>query len=88
MALQKTTPPVTIPDVKAALSMAQVLRHYHLKPDRTLKLCCPFHEDRTPSMQVYYKTHTAYCFSGNCPTHGRSLDVIELIRKADGCSKH
>ena len=43
---------MTIPEIKAALPLAQVLRHYHLKPDRTLKLCCPFHEDRTPSMQV------------------------------------
>ena len=32
--------------------MAAVLSHYHLKPDKKLRLCCPFHEDRTPSMQV------------------------------------
>ena len=70
---------LTILDVKAALSMAQVLRHYHLKPDKKHRLSCPFHEDRMPSMQVYHKTHTAYCFSGNCPTHGRSLDVIDFV---------
>ncbi|WP_410470252.1 CHC2 zinc finger domain-containing protein [Chryseobacterium sp. FH2] len=37
-------------------------------------MCCPFHEDKTPSMQVYYKTQTAYCFSSNCKTHGKSMD--------------
>ena len=79
---------MTIPDLKAALTMAQVLHHYHLKPDKKLRLSCPFHEDKTPSMQVYYKTHTAYCFSGNCPTHGKSLDVIDFVMHKEGCSKH
>ena len=77
-----------IPQIKAALPMAQVLSHYHLKPDKKLRLSCPFHEDKTPSMQVYYKTHTAYCFSGNCPTHGRSLDVIDFVMQKEGCTKH
>jgi len=70
---------MTIPDIKARLSMANVLAHYHLKPDKKLRLACPFHEDKTPSMQVYYKTQTAYCFSGNCSTHGKSLDVIDFV---------
>jgi len=39
-------------------------------------------------MQVYYKTHTAYCFSSNCPTHGRSLDVIDFIMYHEKCTKH
>ncbi len=77
-----------ISDIKAALPLAQVLGHYHLKPDKKLRLACPFHEDTTPSMQVYYKTHTAYCFSGNCPTHGRSLDVIDFVMHKEGCTKH
>lgn len=78
---------MTIPQIKAALPMAAVLRHYHLKPDKKLRLSCPFHEDRTPSMQVYYKTQTAYCFSGNCPTHGRSLDVIDFVMHKEGNNK-
>jgi len=68
--------------------MANVLAHYHLKPDKKLRLSCPFHEDKTPSMQVYYKTQTAYCFSGNCPTHGKSLDVIDFVMHKEGCTKH
>ena len=79
---------MTIPQIKAALPMARVLAHYHLKPDKKLRLACPFHEDRTPSMQVYYKTHTAYCFSGNCPTHGKSLDVIDFVMHKESCTKH
>lgn len=77
-----------IQDIKQRLSMATILQHYGLKPDKHMRLCCPFHEDKTPSMQVYYKTHTAYCFSSNCPTHGKSLDVIDFIMHREKCTKH
>ena len=49
---------------------------------------CPFHEDKTPNVQVYYKTHTAYRFSPNCSTHGKSLDVIDFIKYQEKCNKH
>jgi len=52
-----------IEEIKARLTLSEVLKHYGLKPDKNLRLLCPFHEDKKPSMQVYYKTHTAYCFS-------------------------
>ncbi|BDD05642.1 toprim domain-containing protein [Aureibacter tunicatorum] len=39
-------------------------------------------------MQVYYKTQTAYCFSANCATHGKSLDVIDFIMHKENISKH
>jgi DNA primase len=68
-----------IAEIKQKLTLAHVLHHYGLKPDKSLRLNCPFHEDKTPSLQVYYKTHTAYCFSANCQTHGKSLDVIDFI---------
>jgi DNA primase len=77
-----------IAEIKQRLTIAQVLSRYNLKPDKRLRLCCPFHEDKTPSMQVYYKTHTAYCFSSNCPTHGKSLDVIDFIMYQEKCTKH
>ncbi|MBA9077101.1 toprim domain-containing protein [Rufibacter quisquiliarum] len=77
-----------ITDIKAQLTLAQVLNHYGLKPDKHQRLRCPFHEDRTPSLQLYYKTHTAYCFSSNCKTHGKSLDVIDFILHKEGCTKH
>jgi len=77
-----------ITEIKARLTLATVLQHYGLKPDKNLRLHCPFHDDRTPSMQIYYKTHTAYCFSSNCKTHGKSLDVIDFIMHKENCSKH
>jgi len=76
-----------ITEIKQQLTLAQVLHYYHLKPNKQLQLNCPFHNDKTPSMQVYYKTHTAYCFSSNCKTHGKSLDVIDFILHKESCTK-
>ena len=77
-----------ISEIKSLLTLSAVLHHYGLKPDKNARLHCPFHDDRTPSMQVYYKTHTAYCFSGSCPTHGKSMDVIDFIMYKENISKH
>jgi DNA primase len=79
---------VEIQDIKKQLSLSEVVRHYGLKADKQNRLCCPFHADRTPSLQLYYKTHTAYCFSSNCPTHGKSMDVIDFIMYYEKCTKH
>jgi len=61
------------------------LAHYGLKPDKNGMLCCPFHDDKTPSMQIYPKTNTFCCFSTNC-TAGTG-DVIDLIQLKEKCSK-
>ena len=73
---------------QTAAPLAQVLDHYGLKPDKNHRLNCPFHNDKTPSLQVYYKTQSCYCFSTNCPTNGKSLDVIDFVMHKEGCSKH
>lgn len=77
-----------IAEIKQQLTLSQVLQHYGLKPDKHARLHCPFHDDSTPSLQVYYKTHTAYCFSSNCKTHGKALDVIDFVMYKENCSKH
>ena len=77
-----------IAQIKQKLTLNQVLTHYNLTPDRNSRLHCPFHTDKTPSLQLYPKTNTAYCFSTNCPTHGHSLDVIDFILHKEKCNKH
>ncbi|QTY26816.1 RHS repeat domain-containing protein [Flavobacterium sp. CS20] len=74
-----------IHEIKSQLTLAQVLHYYHLKPDKHLRLNCPFHEDKTPSFQVYYKTQTAYCFSSNGKTHSKSF--IDFIMYKENQSK-
>lgn len=77
-----------IQEIKERLPLAQVLDHYDLKPDKQLRLHCPFHDDKTPSLQVYYKTQTCYCFSTNCSTGGKAMDVIDFIMNMDKSNKH
>ena len=77
-----------ISQIKSKLTLSTVLHYYGLKADKTNKMCCPFHEDKTPSLQVYYKTQTCYCFSSNCKTHGKSMDVIDFILYKENCTKH
>ena len=76
-----------ISEIKEKLTMSNVLHYYGLKTDKQSRINCPFHEDKTPSMQVYYKTQTAYCFSGNCKTHGKSMDVIDFILHKENATK-
>ena len=75
-----------IPDIKRWLPISQVLQHYGLQTDKHDRLCCPFHPDKTPSLQVYPKTNTWCCFSSNCTAGtGDQIQFIELMEK---CTKH
>lgn len=76
-----------ISEIKQSLTMANVLHYYGLRTDKQSRLNCPFHEDKTPSFQVYYKTQTAYCFSSNCKTHGKSMDVIDFVMHKENGTK-
>jgi DNA primase catalytic core len=75
-----------IKDIKAKLSILEVLQHYGLRPDKNDRLKCPFHPDKTPSLQVYPKTNTYCCFSSNC--NAGTGDAIQFIELYEKCSKH
>lgn len=74
--------------IKQQLTLSDLIKHYGLKADKQNRLRCPFHNDKTPSLQLYYKTQTAFCFSTNCTTHGKSIDVIDFVMYYEKCSKH
>ena len=68
-----------IREIKSQLSILEVLAHYGFKPDKNDRLKCPFHPDKTPSLQVYPKTNTYCCFSSNCQAGtGDAIQFIEL----------
>ena len=77
-----------IKDIKSQLSILKVLSTYSLPPDRNKRIRCPFHDDKTPSMQVYPETNTVYCFSSNCKLHGKAIDQIDFIMHKENCTKH
>jgi len=72
-------------EIKQQLTIEAVLTHYGLKPDRNNMLHCPFHDDKTPSLQIYPNTNTFCCFSSKC--NAGTGDVIELIRLMEKTDK-
>lgn len=74
-----------IAEIKQQLSIGQVLDHYNLSADKNSMLRCPFHDDKTPSLQIYPQTNTFCCFSSNCKAG--TGDVIEFIRLMEKSTK-
>ena len=72
-----------IPDIKQNLSILEVLQHYSLKPNKNNLLLCPFHEDKTSSLQLYPNTNTYHCFG--C---GKTGNVIQFIQDFEKIDKH
>jgi DNA primase len=75
-----------IKDIKSRLSILDVLAHYGHKPNNQNMLCCPFHPDKTPSLQIYPQTNTYCCFSSNC--NAGTGDAIQFIQLKENCNKH
>lgn len=63
--------------VKAAVMPHMAAKRYGLQVRRTNMICCPFHNDRRPSMKL--NEDYFYCFG--CGAHG---DLIELTAKLLG----
>ena len=57
--------------VKGSLSTRQVAEYYGLKVNRNGMACCPFHNDRHPSMKV---DDRYYCFG--CGEKGDTVDFV------------
>lgn len=60
--------------VKSAVTVKQAAEHYGCKVNRGDMICCPFHDDRHPSMKLNERYF--YCFS--C---GATGDVIDLVAR-------
>ena len=58
--------------VKASVSVREAAERYGLKVGRNAMTCCPFHDDRHPSMKLNQDFY--YCFG--C---GATGDVIDLV---------
>jgi hypothetical protein len=52
---------MSIEEIKSRLTIAEVLQHYHLKLDKNNMLLCPFHEDKTASLQVSFERNNNKC---------------------------
>ncbi len=60
--------------IKDSLTMREVLERYGYQADRKGFMCCPFHNEKTPSMRIYDKDF--HCFG--CGEHG---DIVSFVQK-------
>lgn len=64
--------------IKQSLSMREVVERYGIRIDRKGFCCCPFHNEKTPSMKIY--KDSSYCFG--C---GRSDDIFSFVMGMEHC---
>ena len=61
-------------DIKEHVSARQVAEHYGLKVGRNGMACCPFHDDKHPSMKI---DTGYYCFG--CGAHGDAVGYVAQL---------
>ena len=67
--------------IKMAVSVKEAAEYYGLEVNRGNMVCCPFHNDCTPSMKL--NEDYFYCFG--C---GASGDVIDLVARLFNLSSY
>ncbi|HEX8607752.1 MAG TPA: toprim domain-containing protein [Pedobacter sp.] len=75
-----------IAELKTRLSILEVASHLGIKPDKTGKALCPFHDDKNPSLQLSKEKNIATCFSSACDAG--TMDIIKLTEKALKLTTH
>ena len=66
--------------IKAAISVKQAAERYGLKASRNGMACCPFHNDRHPSL----KLNEAYFFCFGCGAKGDVIDFVARLFDLSG----
>ena len=61
--------------IKAAISVKQAAEHYGLKVSHNGMACCPFHNDRHPSL----KLNEDYFFCFGCGAKGDVIALVEML---------
>ena len=76
-------------EIKSRLAMPEVARFYGLEMNRAGMACCPFHDDKTPSLKVY--DDHFYCFgcgaTGDCTGFVAKLFGLRQIDAAKKISE-
>ncbi|UZO80656.1 CHC2 zinc finger domain-containing protein [Aquimarina sp. ERC-38] len=68
-----------IAQIKANVDIINIATELGLQLDKSKKCLCPFHKEKTPSLQFSREKQIATCFSANCDAG--SMDVIDLVKK-------
>ncbi|MFK7756238.1 MAG: CHC2 zinc finger domain-containing protein, partial [Flavobacteriales bacterium] len=78
---------MTIQDIKTGLDITDLADHLGIPIDKKSKKGkCPFHNDKTPSLQFSSEKQICTCFSSAC--NAGTMDVISLTEKKLNLSTH
>lgn len=66
-------------EIKRRVTMHQVLEHYGMEANRAGFMCCPFHQEKTPSLKIYPDARGWHCFG--CHAGG---SVVDFVMQMDG----
>lgn len=61
-------------EVKERVPVIEAARRYGFEPDRQGKICCPFHDDSHPSLQLYKGARGWWCYV--CDRGGSVIDFV------------
>ena len=60
--------------IKSQINMIDICRIYGFNIQRGNFICCPFHNEKTPSLKLYDGNRGFYCFG--CGEHGSVIDFV------------
>ena len=75
-----------IADIKQRLSINEVATKLGIQINRQNRANCPFHNDKTPSLQFSKEKNICTCFSSNCSAG--TMDIIGLTEKYKNITTH
>ena len=61
-------------DIKNRINMIDICKTYGFNIQRGNFICCPFHNEKTPSLKLYDGNRGFYCFG--CGEHGSIIDFV------------
>lgn len=75
-----------INEIKNRLNITDVAKHLGIKIGKNQRALCPFHNDKTPSLQFSQDKQIATCFSSNCNLG--TVDLIGLTERSKNINTH
>ena len=60
--------------IKSRINMIDICKTYGFNIQRGNFICCPFHNEKTPSLKLYDGNRGFYCFG--CGDHGSIIDFV------------
>lgn len=68
---------INFEELKNRIGIKDIVMGYGFKVDRSGMLCCPFHNDKDPSMKIYETQNIVHCFG--CGVHADSIAFVQKL---------